>query len=76
MSKPDKLVDIHNAANELEARILGDILEKNGIPFIVRPRIALPSAYSPMQIHGAALIAVPAAYAEEARELVKSVNDG
>ena len=76
MSKPDQLVEIHNSANELEARILGDILEQNGIPYLLRPRVSIPSAYSPAFIHGAVQIVVPAAYAGEARELIKSVNDG
>ncbi len=76
MNKPDKLIGIHNTANELEARIIEDILEKNGIPCVLRPLIALPSAYSPAFLHGTVSINVPVQYAEEARELIKSVNNG
>ena len=70
MSKSEKLVEVYAASNELEARIIQDVLERNDIPSMLMPQIHIPSAYSPMQIHGSARIMVLESLTERARELI------
>lgn len=76
MSKTGKLVAVHAAANDVEARILQSVLEDNGIPSLLQPRSSLPSAYAPAQILGAVSIMVLESLAEKARELIASDSDG
>ncbi len=71
MSKSEKLVEVYAASNELEAQIIQDVLESNNIPSMLLPRIPLPSAYSPMQIHGSVQVMVLESLADKARELIK-----
>jgi len=75
LSKGEKLVEVYAASNELEARIIQDVLERNNIPSMLLPRIPIPSAYSPVQIHGSAQVMVPELLADRARELIKSDED-
>jgi hypothetical protein len=67
----DELVEVYRCANELEAdRAMIEILEEEGIECFRRDRIshALPA---PDAEPGAYFIAVPAAEAERARELLR-----
>lgn len=75
MSKGEKLAEVYTASNELEARIIQDVLERNNIPSMLLPGIPLPSAYSLMQIHGSARVMVLASLADRAKELIKSDED-
>ena len=75
MSNDEKMVEVHAASNELEARIIQDVLERNNIPSMLLPRIHLPSAYSPMQIHGSVQVMVLESLADKARELIKGDSD-
>ncbi len=74
MSRDEKLVEVFSASNELEARIIQDVLERNNIPSMLMPRISIPSAYAPMQILGSVQVVVPLSLADKARELIKSEN--
>ena len=76
MSKEGKLVEVYTASNELEARIIQDVLESNNISSMLQPCISLPSAYAPAQIHGAVLVVVRESLAERAKELIVSDRDG
>ena len=71
MSKSEKLVEVYAASNEFEAQIIKDVLESNNIPSMLMPSINLPSAYSPMQIHGTVQVMVLDSLADKARELIK-----
>ena len=68
------MVEVYAASNELEAQIIRDVLESNNIPSMLIPSIPLPSAYSPMQIHGSAQVMVLESLADKARELIMSDN--
>ena len=75
MNNSKKMVGVYAASNELEARIIQDVLESNNIPSMLMPSINLPSAYSPMQIHGTVQVMVLESLADKARELIKSDED-
>lgn len=70
MNKDEKLVAVYTASNELEARIIQDVLERNNISSMLLPLISLPSAYSPTQIHGSSRLMVLESLAESARKLI------
>ncbi len=76
MSKPEKMVAVYEASNEAEALILQSVLKDHGIPSMLRPRSSLPSAYAPMQVHGAVSILVLTSLADKAKELIASDTDG
>ena len=70
------MVAVYEAANEAEAFILQNVLKEAGISSFLKPRSSLPSAYAPMQIHGAVSIMVLESLAEKAKELIASDSDG
>jgi hypothetical protein len=72
LSKSQKLVKVYAASNEFEAQIIRDVLESNNIPSMLMPSINLPSAYSPMQIHGTVQVMVLESLAGKAKKLIKS----
>jgi hypothetical protein len=69
------MIEVFTASNELEARIIQDVLESNNIPSMLQPSIPIPSAYSPMQIHGSVQVMVLESLAGKARELIVSEED-
>ena len=69
------MVEVYAASNELEARIIQDVLESNNIPSMLLPCIPIPSAYSPMQIHGSVQVMVLDSLADTARQLIVSDNN-
>jgi len=75
LSKSQKMVEVYAASNEFEAQVIQDVLESNNIPSMLMPSINLPSAYSPMQIHGTVQVMVLESLADKAKNLIKSDSD-
>ncbi len=70
MSKPDNLIEVYRARNEMEAQVIKSLLEGYDIPCVFRANAA-PSVHM-FTFDGMAevRILVPAALEEAARELI------
>ena len=70
MSKPDNLVEVYRARNEMEAQVIKSLLEGYDIPCVFRANAA-PSVHQ-FTYDGMAevRIMVPAALADDAKELI------
>ncbi len=72
-SSEHRLVFLYTLANRFEADVLSDVLEKNGVPYLIRSFVE--TAYDGLFVpqRGWGQILVPADYLSTARKLVASV---
>ncbi len=70
MSKPDSLVEVYRARNEMEAQVIKSLLEGYDIPCVFRANAAPSVHMFTMDGMAEVRIMVPAALADDARELI------
>ena len=75
MNKGKELVTVFKATNEMEAQVIKGMLESFGIPCLLKPKTALPSAYSPVMNIGEIEVIVWDSMAEEAKNLIVGNDD-
>jgi len=70
LSKPDSLVEVYRARNEMEAQVIKSLLEGYDIPCVFRANAAPSVHMFTMDGMAEVRIMVPAALADDARELI------
>ena len=70
MSKPDSLVEVYRARNDMEAQVIKSLLEGFEIPCILRSNAAPSVHMFTMDGLAEVRILVPASLEEAARELI------
>ena len=70
MSKPDSLVEVYRARNEMEAQVIKSLLEGYDIPCVFRANAAPSVHMFTMDGLAEVRIMVPAALEKDARELI------
>jgi hypothetical protein len=72
LSKPDSLVEVYHARNEMEAQVIKSLLEGFEIPCILKSNAAPSVHMFTMDGMGEVRIMVPASLANAAKELIVS----
>lgn len=72
MSKPDSLVEVYHAANEMEAQVIKSLLAGFDIPCILKSNAAPSVHMFTMDGMAEVRVMVPASLAKAAKELIVS----
>jgi hypothetical protein len=70
LNKDDGLVEVYFARNEMEAQVIKSLLEGFGIPCVFKANAAPSVHMFTMDGMAEVRVMVPAAFAEEAKELI------